>query len=256
MSLGASFGRICQEERLRLDVSQRALAAASGVSRSYLANIELGTANPTLEAVERLGAALGIRIELEYHQPIRLAEPRQRDFVHARCSSYVDRRLRRSGWSTAREVAIKDGRYRGWIDLVAYHPSCATLLVIEVKTRLDDVGAIERQLSWYRRSAGDVGRQFGWRAQRVEAWLLALASDEVDRTIQMNRELLRQTFPRRATDMLAIVDGNSAAGSPWGIGLVDPRSRRRAWILKARTDGRRSDAPYRSYADAARLLAT
>ena len=255
MSLGATFGRICRENRLGLDISQRGLASASGISRSYLANIELGTANPTLEAVERLGAALGIEFDLVNRLQARLAEPRQRDFVHARCSVYVDRRLRRSGWSTAREVAIEDGRYRGWVDLVAYHAALATILVIEVKTRIDDVGAIERQLSWYRRSAGDVGRRFGWRAQRVEAWLLVLASDEVDRAIQMNRDLLRQSFPRRAGDMLAIVDGNGRAGAPRGIGLVDPRSRRRAWILKARTDGRRADAPYRNYADAARSLA-
>jgi hypothetical protein len=36
--------------------------------------------------------------------------------------------------------------------------------------------------------------------------------------------------------------------------LVDPISRRRAWLWRTRLDGRRSTPPYRDYRDAARRL--
>lgn len=88
---------------------------------------------------------------------------RQHDTVHAICSGYVDRRLHRAGWTVAREVEIVHGRSHGWIDLLAFEPTTRTLVVIEVKTRLDDIGGLERQAAWYVRvlatlspvSAGD-----------------------------------------------------------------------------------------------------
>ena len=72
-------------------------------------------------------------------------EPHLQDPVHARCSAYVDRRLGASGWATAREVEIVHGRTHGWIDLLAFDRRTGMMVVIEIKTRLEDIGALERQ---------------------------------------------------------------------------------------------------------------
>jgi hypothetical protein len=72
---------------------------------------------------------------------------RQRDAAHARCVSFVRERLRREGWLTATEVEIGRGRARRWIDLLAYHPTQRVLLVVEIKTLIDDLGTIERTLA-------------------------------------------------------------------------------------------------------------
>ncbi len=174
-----------------LDVTQGDLARAVGVSRPHISAIEIGRANPTLDLVDRICEVLGIELELLSRRPVVIGAPRQRDLLHARCSGYVDRRLRRAGWETRREVEVVHARSHGWIDLVAYEPRTRTLLIIEVKTRLDDVGAIERQLSWYEREATEVAARHGWRPLRVVSWLVILATDEVTaQSRQIARPLL------------------------------------------------------------------
>lgn len=255
MIIRVTFARLCRDTRARLRLTQRQLADAVGVSRGYIAKIERGSANPSLDLVERIADALEIEIELVARNPIVVGRDRQRDFVHARCSGHVDGRLRGAGWFTAREVEVVHGRSHGWIDLLAFDPRTGTLLVIEIKTRLDDVGAIERQLGWYERSAFEVARGLGWRPRRVLGWLLVLASDEVEDAIRSNREVLARAFPTRAREMSGLLVQGDLPILGRGAALIDPASKRRAWLNPSRVDGRRSPAPYTDYADAARRLA-
>jgi len=234
-----------------LDITQQTLADAVGVSRAYIAAIESGRANPSLDLVVRVADRLGIEIDLVAREPLVLARP-QHDLVHARCSGYIDRRLRRAGWHVRREVEAVHGRSHGWIDLLAFDPRTGTLAIIEVKTRVDDLGAIERQLGWYERSARALAGQFGWRPRNVVGWLLILASDEVDVAIRANHDALVAAFPMRAVEMARVVSGEVPPGSGRALALIDPSSRRREWLLKSRSDGRRTPARYRDYADAAR----
>ena len=255
LSIWTSFARLLLDSRHRLGMSQATLSQLAHVSRGQIAKIELGHADPSLDTAERLALALGLEVSLVSRPPI-LLEARQRDVVHAACSGYADRRLRAERWDTAREVEIIHGRSRGWIDLLAFDPRTGLLLVVEIKTRLDDIGVVERQLAWYERSAFDVAHRLGWPARRVGVWLLGLASAEVDAAIWANRTTLSLAFPVRAAEMATIT-----TGGVWpkdhcrGLALIDPRSRRRDWLIRCRADGRRSVAPYVDYADAARRLA-
>jgi transcriptional regulator with XRE-family HTH domain len=268
LRLRDAFATLCRDGRDRLDISQGQLARAADISVAYVSLIELGRANPTLAVVERISDALGLELGLVQRPPV-MIRGRQRDFVHARCSAYVQRRLVAAGLACEREVLIVDGRTRGWIDVVAFDWASGTLIVIELKTAIDDLGAVERQLAWYERNAMAVARRFGWSVRRVRSWLLVLASDDVDATIRANRDVLRSAFPGRASTMrLELAAGplqasTAIAGQPRdpggravhrGIALVDPCSRRREWLIPSRTDGRRRGAPYRDYADAAMRL--
>jgi transcriptional regulator with XRE-family HTH domain len=251
----ATFAAASRDTRLRLDLTQEQVATAVGITRSHYAKIERGEANPGLEMVARIAEALGLELELVARPPSFAKDMRQRDLGHARCSGYVSRRLQVAGWQVAREAPIRDGRWRGWVDILAFSPHTGVLLIIEIKTRLEDVGAIERQIGWYTRSAWAAARDLGWQPRRASPWLLALASDEVEVAIRANRLLLAQAFPRRALDMLAELDGAGAGASAPGMALIDPARRGRRWILPSRSDGRRSPAPYRDYADAVRRWA-
>lgn len=252
--LRVTFARLCFETRTMLDITQQALADAVGVPRPHIAAIESGRANPSLDLVVRITDRLGIQIDLVARQPLVIAIP-QHDLVHARCSGYVDRRLRRAGWEVHREVEVIHGRSHGWIDLLAFDRRTGVLLIVEIKTRVDDLGAIERQLGWYERSAPGLARDFGWRPDHIAGWLIALASDEVDAAIGRNSDVLNAAFPMRAIDMSRVVGGMILpAASRRGLALIDPSSRRRGWLMPSRSDGRRSAAPYRGYADAARRL--
>lgn len=236
-----------------LDITQAELAAAVGVSRSHIAGIETGRVDPSLDLVWSIADRLGLDLQLVGRPPLAL-EPRRGDLVHARCSSYVDRRLQRHGWATAREVEVVAGRAHGWIDLPAFDPRSRTLIIVEVKTRLDDIGGVERQIAWYEREAFGVARSLGWRPRRTRAWLLLLASDEIESQISLHRDLLRRAFPDRAPAMRAVFLQGAADARPRGLALIDPTSRRKEWLISTRSDGRRSATSFRDYADAARRL--
>lgn len=250
-----TFGRACLDTRIALDVSRQALGDRVGVTARYIALIERGHANPSLRLVEAIADALGLDIALSIRPPIFPAGPHLQDSVHARCSAYVDRRLRALGWATAREVEIVHGRTHGWIDLLAFDRRTGMIMVIEVKTRLDDLGALERQITWYERMALPTARRLGWQPTRIGACVLALASDEVERVVRAHRDLLSIAFPVRPPALqAAFVDpGGSIAGR--GFALIDPSSRRRDWLIRTSIDGRRSRLRYANYADAARPAA-
>ena len=252
-TLAATFGRICLGRRAELDLSQAVLAEALGISRSYYATIEAGKANPSVALVDRIAELLGLRLDLQGVQQVVVTGPIVRDALHARCSAFVQRRLEADGWLVLREVAIADGRLRGWIDLLAFDPRTGTLLVIEVKTSIDDVGRLERQVGWYHRLARTVISS-EWRLTSVVSWVLVLATAEADQAISGNREVFERAFPARASSMRDVLAGLQTASTERGLALIDPRSRRRDWLIAAQVDGRRTPLPYQNRAGAARVL--
>jgi transcriptional regulator with XRE-family HTH domain len=237
MSIAITFGRACRDMRQRLDISQAQLAATVGLSRGYIARIETGAANPTVHQLERIAAAVGLDVALMTTPPVFLSERPRQDLVHARCSMYADRRL----------------SAHAWVDLIAFDPRTGVLLIIEIKTRLDDLGGLERQLGWYERHAARAATALGWRPRTIGTWLLGLASAEVDGACRANRHVFDTSFPGRAPDMLAVSRG-AAAPARRSIALIDPTSRRADWLIRTRLDGRRGPAPFDGYADAVRRM--
>lgn len=62
-SVNVRFGKKVREERLKLGLSQEALAEKAGVHRTYIGMIERAEKNITLENIEKITNALGIKIE-------------------------------------------------------------------------------------------------------------------------------------------------------------------------------------------------
>jgi len=56
------LGQAIRKHRERLDLTQEKLGEKADVHRTYLADIERGTCNPSIESVRRLACALGIPI--------------------------------------------------------------------------------------------------------------------------------------------------------------------------------------------------
>jgi transcriptional regulator with XRE-family HTH domain len=243
-----------RETRLALGWSQQKLADRSGISRQMVGLVESGEANVTIAVAAALCDALGLRVDLGLHAPFLADRRRQREPAHGSCSAYFQRRLVSFEWLVRREVEISHGRSHGWIDLLAYDPRTRRLLVIEVKTEIEDLGKIERTLAWYERESWALARGFGWRPVGATRVLALLATDANDRRLIDNRDVVRASFPI-AADALheVIVDGRLApAGS--ALALIDPRRRRRDWLIRPRVDGRRSAAPYADYADFIRTI--
>jgi transcriptional regulator with XRE-family HTH domain len=245
-----------RDARKAIGWTQAELAVRAGLSRTMITAIEAGRINLTMASAGAVLDELGVRVRVQLEAPFLAARERQREPVHARTIGYVGRRLTASGWQTRNEVEIGDPSSRGWIDLLAFEPGSQALLVIEVKTEIHDVGAIDRQLARYERQAWAAARSFGWQVSRTCGLLVVVETVENDLRLTMNRDYLAQAWPMRARDVPTLFADPSLA-RPTGrraVFMVDPLSRRRAWAIPTRVDGRRSVAPYADYADLARRL--
>jgi Helix-turn-helix. len=149
------------------DVGRRA-----GVSAATVSNIERGKiGGVSLQALRRVAAALEVRIVVVAHW--RGAElDRLLSARHADLTTAVATFLRSLGWEVAPEVSFAVYGERGFIDLLAWHASSQTLLVIEDKTELVDVqemlGTVDRKT----RLASRIARDRGWHAATVSTWVV------------------------------------------------------------------------------------
>lgn len=253
MRIRAVFGQGCRSTRIALDLSQQQLADAIGIHRGHLANIEAGRANISVDLMDRIADVVGLRLQLMVDPPAFFGTRRAHDTVHAWCSGYISRRLGMAGWLVAREVDVSSAGVRGWIDLLAFHPAARILAIVEIKTRLEDLGGLERQVGWYERHAFAAAARQGWRPRRIVVWMLGLASAEVDDAVLSHRDVVGNGFPGRAGAMLETIAGGEPTARR-SIALVDPASRRANWLIPTRLEGRRRLLPYRDYGDAVRRI--
>jgi transcriptional regulator with XRE-family HTH domain len=248
-----------RDVRTAIRWSQRELSRRTGVPQSMISRIEAQkVADVSVTTASRLLDAMGARLRIEVDAPFLSDRQRQVDPAHARMSGHLARRLGHAGWQVATEVEVGGDRSRGWIDLLAFKPTSGLVLVIEVKTEIQDLGQIDRTLGWYEREAWAAARRRDWRPQAVTGCLLLLMSQENDRAVAFNRESLRRLFPIRAAALRSLVDGDTRppARGLRALAMVDPQSKRRAWLRPTRDDGRRTPAPYSDYVDFMRVTLT
>jgi transcriptional regulator with XRE-family HTH domain len=252
VDLAREIGRAIRSSRIEAGWSQRELAARLGTSQAAISRLESGS-GPYLDV--RLASAafelLGIRMQLDGATLGLAGRREQRDLVHARCCGHVARRLARLGWDVRQEVEVGSGRYRGWIDVLAYRPTDRCVFCAEIKTEIDDMGRIQRTLAWYERETWTAARRLGWRPKTVSSALLILCSTENDARVRANREILGQTFPARARGLGSWLATPGIPAPARGLAMIDPRSPRREWLRATTTDGRRTPATYADYRAAA-----
>ena len=240
--------RITRRTRWAFGWSQRELARRAGVTQTEISRIERALSD-SLEAIDRVAATLGCRWSLI--GPHGNGRVDHRDHAHARCSAYVRHHLERHGFIVEQEVEIGTGPSRGWVDVLAFHPVARFLHVGEIKTELRDVGSVQRQVAWYEREVWAVARARGWRPRVSASGLYLLMTEANDASIRLNRAILEQAFPMRAGDLAEVLrDPTAIAERPQrALALIDPLSRRLEWLRRSSIDGRRTEAPYRDYAD-------
>src|SRR5215208_4922245 len=141
---------------LRLDRrwTQEKLSKISGVSRAVISRVEhgriervpVGTIRRLFDALE---ARANIFVRWRGGELDRLIDAR-----HAAVQESVARRLAlMKDWVVEAEVTFSIYGERGSVDLVAWHRERRSLLVVEVKISVADVGALIRQVDRYRRLA-------------------------------------------------------------------------------------------------------
>lgn len=182
--------------RLRRGWRQKDVAARAGVSPSLVSLIERGhLGRLSIDALRAVAAVLDIRLDLVARwrggELDRLLNSR-----HSALEDAVARWLGEiGGWVLVPEVSFAVFGERGWIDLLAWHASSRTLMVIEIKTEVIDlqelIGLVDRKVRLARR----IGGERGWSPIVVAAWVVVADGPTNRRRVAAHRALVRAAFP-------------------------------------------------------------
>jgi transcriptional regulator with XRE-family HTH domain len=198
-----AFGRLVRLARIRRRWRQQDLAERARVSRPVVSRIERGVfVETSFAAVRAVAGALDLRVEL--HPRARAVDiDRVLNERHAALAEHVLRWLASTpGWVVRPEVSFSEFGERGVIDLLGWHASTSSLLVVELKTEVIDVAEVLGTLDRKLRLGATIAQRLGWEAERVSACLLIADS-------MTNR---RRVSARLATFRAALPDDGRALG--------------------------------------------
>ncbi len=224
------LGAVVRAVRVRRGLRQRDVADLAGTSQDAVSRLERGLIGGiTMDRIRTIADAVGVQVELD---------PRWRGgeldrLLGARHSALHEAVAARfaalAGWSVAPEVTFSEFGERGAIDILAWHPTTRTLLVIELKTELVDVQEMLGTLDRKRRLAPKVARDRGWAPQTVGVWVILSEHRTNRRRVDAHRAVLRAALPS---------DGRAMPG--W---LLAPRGPIAVLSFWPRNDGVRGNRP-------------
>ena len=156
--------------KLRLETTFKALRRRKGWSQARLGH-SLGTSQQRVSRLEAdirrapIGLLEAWATELNAYLAVELRVSGERplsDANHAALQNRLADLLRGAGWLVATETSFNHYGDRGRIDLLAFHPGLRILLVVEIKTRIQDVQDMLGRLDVKRRIAPMLARDRGW----------------------------------------------------------------------------------------------
>lgn len=189
--------------RIRTSFTQAELSVRAHVSRNAVSAIERGRADQVrLAEIERvvsaLGASIDLRIRWRGEQLDRLL-----DEAHALTVAAVVGRLNRLGWKTAIEVSFSIWGERGSIDVLAWHATTATLLVVEVKSVIADLQSLLHGLDRKTRLAPEIAAKRGWRPKSVARLVVVAESPTSRGRARRHAAILDAALPLRGRELRA-----------------------------------------------------
>ena len=142
------IGRIVRSLRRRRGWRQSDLGARAGVSQQSVSLVETGRYRSlAIDTLERILAELEAEIEVVVRW--RGGElDRVVDAGHADLEGGLTALLVKDGWLVQVEVTYSIGGDRGSIDLLAFHPESAALLISEIKTDVTSAEVLRRSADW------------------------------------------------------------------------------------------------------------
>jgi transcriptional regulator with XRE-family HTH domain len=211
-------GSVFRAIRIRRGLRQVDVAIAAGVSDQTVSRIERGHLETlSVKILRRVARVLEVRLDLAPWSR-RGDVHRFATADHADLVEQVIRELESLGWTARTEVSFSAYGERGFIDVLAWHAPSRTLLVIEIKTEIVDVGEILGTLDRKRRLAEGVGRQLGWQPLIVSSALIIRESRTSRRRVEAHLATFRTALPdggRRLRAYLRRPSGSVAALAFW-----------------------------------------
>ena len=188
-------GRGLRAIRIRGNLTQQRVAARAGVSRAVVARIERGDL-ARIRVEQLLALATALRADIDILLRWEGTElDRLLNAGHSAMHEVVVDRLMTAGWQVVPERSFSVWGERGVVDLVAWHASTRSLLVVELKTEIVDVQRLIGTVDRYRRLAPVIGRDLGWEPATVGTWVAVAESPTNRRRLSEHAGVLRAAFP-------------------------------------------------------------
>jgi len=227
--------------RIKRGWRQSDLAKRARVSPSVISLIERGhIARVSVSAFREVTAALEVRAEVSLILPHGELE-RLLNSGHAALHEAMARYLRAlPGWEHAPEVSFAIYGERGVIDILAFHKSTGSLLVIELKTELVSLEDLLSTMDIRMRHAASIARERGWHARSVSAWVVFAESRTTRRRVMAHSTVLRSAFTADGRSMrswLTRPDGPIRALTFWTDSNVAAARRNAAAPRRVRKRG-------------------
>ncbi len=205
-------------ERLAADagVSQRDLASATGLSRSFVWRIANGTAHPSLETYALLAAALGA-------DPVARLYPTTGPLIRDRHQAPILEALLQAldpRWEPFPEARVRRPA-SGWIDVALADRRARLVIATEIES---EINRVEQQVRWSQEKAAGLESWECWPhlGSPEVSRLLVVRSTRATRAVAaaFGRQL-RAAYPAHPADAIAALVGSA----PWpGPALVWARS--------------------------------
>lgn len=191
------IGAALRSVRRRKRWSQEELARKARVSQSRVSRMERGhIGSMRLDDIRRVAAALEIRIDVNPRWRAgdldRLLNARHSE-LHELVARWFADEL--PAWVLAPEVSFAIYGERGVIDILAWHESTRSLLIIELKTAIADVNELLGTMDRKKRLAAQVARDRGWDPLTVSAWLVVADTRTNRRRLDAHMTVIRNAFP-------------------------------------------------------------
>jgi transcriptional regulator with XRE-family HTH domain len=192
--------------RLDQGITQRALAAATGLDQSFISLIESGEREPSWQTVTLIATALGLEPSLKFYAA---TGPRIHDRVSAPITDAL-LAIRHPRWGARLEVAVTKPA-RGVIDLVLSDRT--DVVATEVQGQLRRV---EEQLRRAGEKADSLPSAMGWPwtagPPRISRLLVLRSTAETRALVRSLPELFRAAYPAPEADTYRAL---TSPGEPW-----------------------------------------
>lgn len=208
------LGALYRAARLRRRWRQVDVSGRAGVTPRRVSEIERGQLDGVrVDELRRVARVLEVDLDLRTRwrggEGERLLSAR-----HSALAEAFTKVLVADGWDVRPEVSFSIWGERGVIDILAWHPATRTLLVVEIKTELVDVGEMLGTLDRKRRLAPFVARDLGIDPASIAACVILLEAPTNHRHLASHAATIRAALPadgRRLRAWLRHPDGPLAA---------------------------------------------
>lgn len=211
-----ALGRDVRTIREDAGIRQVQLAAAAGISRAHLCEIESGKAEASSEVLAAIADVLGADLSIRMYPG---TGPRIRDHIQAAILEALLRELH-PRWKRFVEVPVYRP-VRGVIDLVVHDPVAGQIVAVEIQSELR---RLEQLIRWSNQKRDALRSAEIWRFAAVGtepavSSVLVVRSTRATRVVALaHPAVLAELFPARAGDTLAALTTEApwpAAGMLW-----------------------------------------